>query len=59
MTEETDKAAYYRIENFRVTFILQNFNFRIILKILNSQASIRLTETGVFNISENFEFARQ
>ena len=45
-----------------MTFISRNFDFRIIGEFLNSRASIHLTEkpseTGVFNISKNFEFGR-
>ena len=45
-------------------FISRIFNFQIIGEFLNSRVSIqsikiKLSKMGVFNISENFEFARQ
>ena len=45
-------------------FISQIFNFRIIGEFLNSRGSIqlikiKLSKMGVFNISENFDFARK
>ena len=55
---------YCRFRNFRVIFISRIFNFRSVGKFLNSRASIQLikikqSKIGVFNICENFEFARQ